>query len=99
MYSPNKSIFELVSKRYSDPQLLAITQLNVTMEELNKQYPIECLRKDQNAYRVSYLGSDSVAVILFDCDENKITGRVYSLHLTQADYVGLGIGDCKCRSS
>lgn len=90
--STDKKIDELVSKRYSDSQLLTITQLNATMEELNEQYPIECLRKVGNTYRVSYLGNDSVAVILFDSRENKILGRVYSLHLTKADYNGLAIG-------
>lgn len=90
--SPDKNISELVSKRYSDSQLLTITQLNATMEKLNEQYPIECLRKVGNTYRASYLGSDSVAVILFDSRENKILGRVYSLYLTKADYNWLAIG-------
>lgn len=90
--SPDKNITELVSKKYSNSQLLTITQLEVTMNELNKQYPIECLRKIGNAYRVSYLGNDSVAVIYFDSSENKIFGRVYSLYLTKADFNELATG-------
>ena len=89
---PNKNIIELVSKKYSNSQLLTIAQLEVTMDELNKQYPIECLRKIGNAYRVSYLGNDSVAVIYFDSSDNKIFGRVYSLNLTKADFKELAIG-------
>ena len=92
MYSPDRNITDLVSKTYSNSQLLTITQLDVTMDELNKQYPIECLRKVGNACRVSYLGNDSVAVIFFDSNENKILGRVYNLNLTKADFNELAIG-------
>lgn len=89
---PDKNISELVSKRYSDSQLLTIAQLNATMEKLNEQYPIECLRKVGNDYRVSYLGSDSVALIYFDSHENKIFGRVYSTYLKKADFDSIAIG-------
>lgn len=90
--SPDINITELVSKKYSNSQLLTIAQLEVTMDELNKQYPIECLRKIGNSYRVSYLGNDSVAVIYFDNSENKILGRVYNLYLTKADFNELATG-------
>lgn len=90
--SPDKNITELVSKKYSNSQLLTIAQLEVTMNELNEQYPIECLRKIGTAYRVSYLGNDSVAVIYFDSSENKIFGRVYSLYLAKADFNELATG-------
>ncbi len=90
--SPDKNITELVSKKYSTSQLLAIAQLEVTMDEINKQYPIECLRKIGNTYRVSYLGDDSVAVIYFDSSENKILGKVYNLYLAKADFNELAAG-------
>ena len=90
--SPDKNITELVSKKYSNSQLLTIAQLEVTMNELNKQYPIECLRKIGTAYRVSYLGNDSAAVIYFDSSENKIFGKVCSLYLTKADFNELATG-------
>lgn len=90
--SPDQNIIELVSKKYSDSQLLTISQLEMTMGELNKQYPIECLRKIGTAYRVSYLGNDGVAIIYFDSSEKKILGRVYRLHLTKADFNKLEIG-------
>ena len=90
--SPDKNIMELVSKKYSDAQLRTISQLEATMSELNKQYPIECLRKIGTAYRVSYLGNDGVAIIYFDSSEKKTLGSVCRLHLTKADFDELTIG-------
>lgn len=90
--SPDKNITELVSKKYSNSQLFSIAQHEVTMDELNKQYPIECLRKIGNTYRAAYLGNDSVAVIYFDSSKNRIFGKVYSLYLTKADFNELVTG-------
>lgn len=90
--SPDKNINELVSRKYSNSQLLTIAQLEVTMEGLDKQYPIECLKEIENFYRVSYLGNDSVSVIYFDSSENKLFGRVYGLYLEKDDFIGLTAG-------
>ena len=83
---PNKNLTELVSKTYSRSQLLTIVQFEGTIDELNQQYPIECIRETGGIYRVSYLGDDSVAVIVFDNNKNKIYGNVYDLFLSKADY-------------
>lgn len=90
--SPNKNINELVSKIYSDSQLLEIAQQKVTLNELNKQYPVECLRKIGVSYRAAYLGKDSVAIVHFDSNGNRILGKVYSLYLTKADFMNLAVG-------
>ena len=88
----DKNIIDLVSKKYGYSQLLEISQLEATIDELNKKYPIECLKKIETAYRVSYLGDDSVAVVYFDSDGNKIMGKVYRLYLTRNDFDGITIG-------
>ena len=90
--SPDKNITELVSKKYTDSQLLDIIQLKLTMNELNKQYPIECLRKVGVSYRASYLGKDSVAIIYFNDNGKQMFGKLYYLYLTRADYNKLAIG-------
>ena len=90
--SPDKNLNELASKTYSKSQLLNIVQFEGTMDELNEQYPIECMREIGNTYRVSYLGDDCVAVIVFDNSKNKICGNVYNLFLTKADFNDLAVG-------
>lgn len=89
---PDKNIIELVSKKYSDSELTTIAQLEVTAHELDKQYPIECVREIGNSYRVSYLGNKSVAIVSFDDNENKIIGKVYTLNLTKEDFNELVTG-------
>ena len=90
--SPDKNLTELASKSYSNSQLLTIVEFEGTMVELNEQYPIECMRKIGNTYRVSYLGIDSVTVIVFDNNKHKIFGNVYSLFLSKTDFNSLDVG-------
>lgn len=82
----DKNLAELVSQTYSDSQLLEIAQFNGSIRELNTHYPIECVRESGNAYRVSYFGDSSIAVITFDDAGNRILGNVYSALRLKADF-------------
>ena len=66
-----------------------ISIFNGSLKELNDLYPIECLKKTDGAYRVSYLGETSVAVLLFDGSGNKLLGGLYGIQLLKADFDGL----------
>ncbi len=90
--SPNKSITELASKKYNNSELSTISQLKVSIDELNKQYPIYCLRESGDAYRVSYLGNDCVAVVYFDNSGNWILGKVCKLYSAKSDFNDLTTG-------
>ena len=90
--SPNKSFLELASTTYDESQLLNIIQFEGTINELNAQYPIECIRKVKGGYRVSYLGDLSVAVIFFDNVGSKILGRVYSMVRLKSEFSDLTKG-------
>lgn len=87
-----KTLVDLVTETYSDTQLLEITQFSGKINELNKQYPIECVRKIENTYRVSYLGDYSVAVIVFDKSGNRILGNVYSMLQSKSVFSSLTKG-------
>lgn len=82
----DKNLTELVSTTYSDSQLSEIVQFNGSINEIDVQYPIECVREISDAYRVSYFGDSSIAVIIFDNAGNKILGNVYSALLQKADF-------------
>lgn len=90
--SPEKNITDLVKKTYRRSQLMDIVQLEVSLQELNTKYPIECIRKIGNLYRVSYLGDFNIAMIVFDSNGNKILGNIYNTVLAKSDFHKLNVG-------
>ena len=89
----DKSLIVLVSKIYDEQQLLEIAKFNGSMNDLNAQYPVECLRENNNIYRASYLGEGSIAVLLFDNSGNRISGKIYSTLLLKSDFDKLSKGE------
>lgn len=86
---PDKSLVDLASKIYDETELLELTKFNGSLNELNIKYPIECLREDNGIYRVSYLGDESIAILLFDGLCNIFFGRTYITRLLKSDFDGL----------
>lgn len=82
----NKTIIELATQVYSNSQLTTIAQFEGTINELSQAYSIDCVRSTQNGYRVSFLGEQSVAIIQFNNDGDKIIGNVHKLSLMSCDY-------------
>ncbi len=85
----NKSLIELTSRTYGKSQLVEIAAFDGSMEELNAQYPIECLREDNGVYRVSYLGDGSAVILLFDHLGNCLLGNLYGARRLKVDFDGL----------
>ena len=88
----DKSLIYLTSKIYDETELLELTKFNGSLNELNIKYPIECLRENNGMYRVSYLGNESVAILLFDGSGNKISGSTYITQLVKSDFDCLAKG-------
>lgn len=88
----DEPLIDLVSKIYDESQLLEIVKHNGSMNELNAQYPIECLREKEGTYRASYLGNGSIAVILFDNSGNRILGGIHSTLRLKSDFSCLAEG-------
>ena len=89
-----ESLIKLSSKIYEDSKLSEIANFNGSLSEIDIdiEYPIECIRKNGEYYRVSYLGSEKVAVLVFDNFGNKISGSVYSIQKSESDFRGLDKG-------
>ena len=87
--SPDKSLLDLATSIYDESQLSKIVEFNGSIDELNDQYPIECLRKDNDTYRVAFLGDESIVVLLFDNYGNRLFGNIYNTHLLKSDFEGL----------
>lgn len=88
----DESLIELTSKIYEDSQLTQITQFNGQISELDVKFPIECLRKYNEIYRVAYLGVEKVAILVFDDSGNKILGNIYNVQKLKSDFGGLEKG-------
>lgn len=88
----DKRLIDLASKIYDEPQLSELIKFNGLIDELNAQYPIECLRENNGIYRVAYLGDGSIAVLLFDNYGNKFGGNIYNTQLLKSDFEGLTKG-------
>ena len=85
----DKRLVDLASKIYDETELLELTKFNGSLNELNIQYPIECVREDNGIYRVSYLGDGSIAIFLFDGSGNRFLGSTHSTQLLKSDFDGL----------
>ena len=85
----NESLIDLTSRIYDDSQLFEIAHFNGSISALGIQYPIECLREHNGIYRVSYLGVEKVAVLIFDDSGNKLFGNTYSSQQLKSDFGGL----------
>lgn len=88
----DSTLVQLGTEIYSDSQLQRIVQYNRDINKLNERYPIECIRGNDNIYRVSYLGDSSIAVILFDAVGNKVMGNAYSTLTMKLDFDDLNKG-------
>ena len=85
----SKSLIVLASRIYDESQLLELARFDGSINELNAQYPIECLREDYGIYRVSYLGDESIAVLQFDNNGNRLSGNIYNTLLFKSDFDSL----------
>ena len=89
--SSGKTLIELTSVIYEEQQLNEIVSFG-KLDDLNEHYPIECVRKRDGIYRVSYLGGEQIAVVTFDVYGNKISGKVYSAQLSKAEFDAVKAG-------
>ena len=81
-----------LSSVYSDEQLSDIVQM-ANISNVRKKYSIECVRKVDDLYRVSFLGNGKVAVLYFSSNGDKLSSKIYNLDLCLDDFQKLEKGD------
>ncbi|MBQ7314723.1 MAG: hypothetical protein IJW83_01780 [Clostridia bacterium] len=96
-------IADLVSITYTDDELseietymYSIDSINDrTIEALNAQYPIECVRwiSFTSQYRVSYLGESGILSVMFDANGIQDTIGTYTFDTNNATLDTIQIGD------
>ena len=91
--SSETNINDLATKRYDEMELQKISSFKGTINELHEQYPVYCCRQTNNMYRISYLGSDRIVLLLFDNEGNKILSKNRETKLSKSDFSILKKGD------
>ncbi len=89
----DRKLEDIVTKCYSDDELNDIKKFSGTINELNIQFPIECIREDLYVYRISYMGESKVVMLTFDKQGKKCAGNIYILKNTKEDFENIKIGD------
>lgn len=89
----DKSLIELSPVIYEKSELMEIAEFEGSINELNGSYPIKCIRMVNGIYRVSYLGAEYVAILIFDNFGNKISGNIYNIQHLKSDFNVLEKGE------
>ena len=92
-FSPeNENIVDLTTYIYSHAELVEISQFPGGIIDINKVYPIECIRKIDNMVRLAYKGDGYIAILMYEGDGTKIMGRVYSCVVMKSAFDSLEVG-------
>lgn len=88
-----QNLCNLATKTYTNEELEAIKSFEGNYYELGGKYPIQCSKQLGDSYRVSYLGQDRVAVLVFNSKGEKLSGQVYTTTCTLEELTELAVGD------
>ena len=92
--SPNININRMFLKKYSQDEIEKIRKFDGTIEELNKEYPIKCVRKydSDNCYRISYLGENNIVQVWYLANEEKVYPILYKFSCPKKKLEKLKLG-------
>ena len=100
--SPNKNINRMFLKKYSQDEIEKlydfVFHFEGTIEELNEEYPIKCVRKYEGNeyygtyYRISYLGEKSIGQAVYRIDTEEIYARRYKFSCPKRNFKKFKVG-------
>lgn len=88
----NENAMNIVTTTYSDKEIDKIRSYEGNIEQLNYEFPIQCLRKDEFLYRAIYKGEKKILIICFDLNGNKTLAKTYNAEKTISDFNAITIG-------
>lgn len=88
-----QNIHSLTATTYNNDGLEQIKNFEGTYYELGAKHPGGCTKTVGGSLRVTFLGADRVAVLLFDAQGNKLSSDVYPTTCTLSDLSELKVGD------
>lgn len=98
----NKNIYDLVTVIYTDQEIEMLSRYHGNIQQLNIDYPIECVREQVGFYLVEYCGEGQIVALWFDDsgkNEYDWGGFIYSATVPKKMFdclkVGLTLSDVK----
>lgn len=93
---PNENIINLITEIYADEQIDKIKTNNNDINQLNAEYPIQCLRKNDSHYQVVYRGNQKILIVVFDLNGDKILSEIYNISEISSAFDVLSVGHNLC---
>lgn len=96
--SPNININRMFLKKYSQDEIEKLYDFMFhfegTIEELNEEYPIKCVRKydSANCYRISYLGEKSIGQVWYYADTEEFHAWWYNYSCPKRNFKKFKVG-------
>ena len=88
-----QNIHSLTATTYNNEGLEEIKNFEGTYYELSAKHPGGCTKAFGGSLRVTFLGKERIAVLVFDSQGNKLSGDVYATTCTLSDLSELAVGD------
>lgn len=88
----DKNIGELITRTYSAEQLKEMI-IFTNLEQVNEEYPVECLRKKDFGYQAVYRSQKTVMLVDFDEDGLRIGAQSHDMISGYDGFDELEIGD------
>lgn len=86
------NINELITRTYSNEQLKEII-IFTNMEQINEEYPIECLRRIEAGYRAVYKGTGTITLVDFDENGLRTGANTFDVIGNSEGFDKLAVGD------
>ncbi len=86
---PNKNIVDLITTNYLNEQLDKINTYDGTINQLNSEFPIQCLRTVKSEYQAVYRGDQKLLIIVFGLNGDKVLSKIYNVSKISSIFDGL----------
>lgn len=89
---PNINIFDTLECEYSSDEIQNIMNMNITLSELNKKYPVECLKLHNNAYYAYYRSNENLLILAYDKEGIKTNYRLCFPEVSSNELISISSG-------
>ena len=88
----DKALTELAITPYTELNLIAIANYHGTLKDLERFFPVECIREGKDSFHVWYRGTGGVAELIYDTKGKRKYGILHRIGLPGREDTGLRIG-------
>lgn len=82
----NQTIYELITNIYTIDQLKHIEQSNYNYDDLCLNYPVQCIRKEGDIYRVIYRAKDRLLILYYNQYGELLLHKQVTLNIVKKEF-------------